>query len=225
MDDLLQIRAPLINFHVLREGDSLYLIDSGFTGGWKRLQQRLRKRGWDMLPIQGILLTHGHLDHTFNVARIKDATDCQVAASPMDARHLTGNYPYRGLARVCGLLEGLGRSILGYRAFTLDRPLAEGDELPIWGGLRVLHLPGHTAGHIGFHCPARRLVFTGDLFASYGNCPHYPPAIFNSCPEYFAASRQKVLSLSPKGLIPNHGDRASPEEHWARFQRLKRTPT
>ena len=49
----------------------------------------------------------------------------------------------------------------------IDVPIADGDELPFWGGLRVVHLPGHTLGHCGFYSKAHDLLFSGDLFASY----------------------------------------------------------
>jgi hypothetical protein len=31
--DLLTVRSPFVNFHVLRDDDGLYLLDAGFIGG------------------------------------------------------------------------------------------------------------------------------------------------------------------------------------------------
>jgi glyoxylase-like metal-dependent hydrolase (beta-lactamase superfamily II) len=64
--DLLQIRTPAVNFHVLRANNGLYLINAGFISGRKYLQRALVDRGWEKLPIIGILVTHGHLDHILN---------------------------------------------------------------------------------------------------------------------------------------------------------------
>lgn len=63
---------------------------------------------------------------------------------------------------------------LGFRKFTPMRLLDHGEFLDIWHGLTVIHLPGHTAGHSGFYCKCRKLLFCSDLFASYESFSHLP---------------------------------------------------
>ncbi len=36
MEDILQVRAPGLNFYVLRDSEGLYLIDAGFLGVKRR---------------------------------------------------------------------------------------------------------------------------------------------------------------------------------------------
>jgi glyoxylase-like metal-dependent hydrolase (beta-lactamase superfamily II) len=81
-------------------------------------------------------------------------------------------------------------------------------------------LPGHTAGHTGFLCERLKLLFCGDLFASFRGFSHLPPAILNTDPGLIALSVSRVLSLNLAGVIPNHADAASPAEHLARLRRL-----
>jgi glyoxylase-like metal-dependent hydrolase (beta-lactamase superfamily II) len=220
-DDILQVRAPALCFYVLRGSDGLYLIDGGFIGGRHLLARALRKRGWDREPIKGILVTHGHLDHILNVAPIAKASGAWIAAPRLDALHIQGRYAYRGLARICGALEGIGRPILGYTAFPVDRWLDDLSEVPVWHGLTAIHLPGHTDGHIGFYCARLRLLFCADLFASYGAIPHLPPDIFNSCPQHIPASVSRALSLDLAGVLPNHCDKASPATHLTRLRSFR----
>ena len=78
-------------------------------------------------------------------------------------------------------------------------PLHEGDELPFWGGLRVVHLPGHTAGHGGFFSAREGILFCGDLFASYGFSTHLPRRILNTEPARLPASVARVVALNPAG--------------------------
>ena len=60
----------------------------------------------------------------------------------------------------CGRLERVGYGVLRYRPAQIDRCISDGDELPFWGGLRVVHLPGHTEGHCGFYSARHDLLFS-----------------------------------------------------------------
>jgi len=220
LPDLLRVRTPLVNFHVLRDGSGLVLLDAGFIGGPRCLQRALVERGWESLPVTGILLTHGHLDHTLNVARLAKESGAWIAAPRLDGDRYLGQGKSRGWSRVSGVLESIGRPLLGFEPFTPDRWVEDADDLEIWGGLRAVHLPGHTEGHTGYYCPSRKLLFCGDLFASVGRFSHFPPAILNVDPSRMVASIDKALSLDLAGVIPNHADDAEPEEHLRRLRVL-----
>jgi len=220
--DLLQVRAPALNYYVLRDASGLYLLDAGFIAGRFLLRRALRQRGWEHEPILGIIVTHGHLDHILNVSAVARETGAWIAAPRLDADHYAGHPHYRGLARVTGCLESVGRPLLRFRPFVPDRWLDDGDFIDVWHGLRTVHLPGHTHGHMGFYCERLRLLFTADLFASYRGIAHFPPDIFNSAPEQIPQSAAAALAFNLAGVIPNHCDRASPEEHLQRFRRLQR---
>jgi glyoxylase-like metal-dependent hydrolase (beta-lactamase superfamily II) len=191
--------------HVLvDEHGRVAVIDSGLIGyeeKFRRLFARL-----DLAPssVDAILLTHGHLDHTGNVAWLKAWTGAPVFAHPLEQPHIDGVYPYRGPTRLCGALEALGRAVTRYRSVTIDHPIADGDELPFWGGLRVVHLPGHTLGHCGFWSERHRLLFCGDLVAMYGRWTVKPPRFLNVAPAMIAASLRKAAALQPRLVVPNH---------------------
>ncbi len=219
-DDLLQVRSFGINFHVLRDSKGLYLIDGGFIGGKELLHRALRERGWDKEPILGILVTHGHLDHILNIASIAEEAGAWIAAPRGDMSHYQGRPVYCGAARVTGSLEAIGRPLLGFHPFTPSRLLDDGDTLDIWHGLTTIHLPGHTAGHSGFYCPNLKLLFCGDLFASYGRWSHFPPAILNADSQQVRTSATKALALDLEGILPNHADSRSAEVHLEKFRQL-----
>lgn len=199
----------------------MYLLDAGFIGGRFFLRRALRERGWEGEPIRGIIVTHGHLDHILNVGTIARETGAWIAAPRLDADHFAGHPHYQGWARVTGCLENVGRPVLGFRPFVPDRWIDDGDFLDVWQGLRAVHLPGHTRGHMGFYCERLQLMFTSDLFASYRGFAHFPPDIFNSVPSQIPQSTAVALAFDLAGVIPNHCDRASPEEHLRRLRELQ----
>ncbi len=220
---LYKIRGMMVVFHLLVEGERAWLIDTGMAppelGPLRRL---LRRLGLSLQSIEAILLTHGHFDHAGNLAELKEATGAPVYGHPAEQRHIDGEYPYEGLARWCGRMEAFGRRTFHYRPARIDEPLGEGDELPFWGGLRVVHLPGHSDGHCGFYSARHDLLFSGDLFASYFFSTHVSPPIFTSRPELLPGSLRRVKDLDPRWIVPNHYDVLDGELHKRRFLELYR---
>jgi glyoxylase-like metal-dependent hydrolase (beta-lactamase superfamily II) len=198
------------------------MLDTGMVGEPALIRRRLRRLGLGPKSIRGILLTHGHLDHAGNLAWLKEWTGAPVYGHPAEQLHVDGRYPYEGITRWCGRLEALGHWAFRYRTAVIDEFIGEGDELPCWGGLRVMHLPGHTEGHCGFYSARHDLLFSGDLYASYFFKTHLPPPILNSRPELIPASLRRALALDPRWIIPNHYDVCDGALHKRRFVELCR---
>jgi len=219
-DNVLAIRSFGIVHYVIRDSDGLYLIDTGFIGASRRTERAIEARGWGALPIRGILLTHGHLDHILNAAPIARRHDACIAAPRADHDHYLGHPQYRGPNRFVGILETVGKSLCRFEPFTPDRWVEDGDEFPLLGGLRAIHLPGHTAGHTGYFCESRGWLFSGDLFASFGPFSHRPPVFFNEDSPAARRSIDKALSLNLRGVLPHHCLQATPQAHLERLRRL-----
>jgi glyoxylase-like metal-dependent hydrolase (beta-lactamase superfamily II) len=215
------IRGIMGVCHLLVDGrGEAVLLDTGLVGEPLQIRWLLRRLGLSPGSVKAILLTHGHIDHAGNLAWAKRWTGAPIYAHPAEQAHIDGTYPYTGAARWCGRMERIGYDVFNYRPAKIDRFLADGEELPFWGGLRVVHLPGHTTGHCGFYSARHRLLFSGDLFASYFFNTHLPPAILNSVPEQIQGSLERVLAMDPRLMVPQHYDVLDGVLHRERFQRL-----
>ena len=115
------------------------------------------------LKVEQIWLTHGHLDHAGGAKALKGEIDAARAAEGLEPAPILGPDARDGF-----LLEGIEEAQLqfgmqGMRNVAPDRFLAEGETLRLGDlAFEVLHVPGHTPGHLVFFERAARLAFSGD---------------------------------------------------------------
>lgn len=204
--DLHLVRGMMSVPHVLADASGVVLLDTGFPGDLKRIQKKLTEIGAGPEDVRAILLTHGHLDHAGNAAALKAWTGAPLYAHPLEQAHLDGRFPYTRMARVCGALEAAGRAVTSYASVPIDRPLHDGQELPLWGGLRVVHLPGHTLGHCGFYSARHDLLFSGDLWVRFMMRTQASPPIFSDDVSLVPGSLRKARAIGARWMVPGHYD-------------------
>ncbi len=132
------------------DGRAGAVIDPG--GDVARILDRVSALG---LSIERILLTHGHIDHAGGASALRDRLAGQVRIEGPGDRDgfLLASLPEDG--RRFGIMDA--------RAVVPDRFLAEGDQIALGSHrLDVLHVPGHTPGHIVFVERRARLAQLGD---------------------------------------------------------------
>jgi glyoxylase-like metal-dependent hydrolase (beta-lactamase superfamily II) len=200
--------------HVLVDAGGAVLLDTGFPGDAGRIKRVMAKAGVGPRDVRAILLTHGHIDHAGNAAMLKAWTGAGIYAHPLEEEHVAGMYPYSGFARLTGWLEAAGRAVTRYRPVTIDHRLNDGDELPFWGGLRVVHLPGHTDGHCGFYSARHQLLFSGDLWVRFLMRTQTSPRIFSDNVAQVPGSMLKAQSFRARWVVPGHYD--LPNATWLR---------
>jgi len=218
---VVRLGGPLVSAHLLVDAAGLTLIDAGLWGVGNELRQVVKALGRRPGELRNIILTHGHLDHAGGAAEIQEwSGGAQVWVHAADRDHVLQHVRYQGITRLCGVLEKAGTWLGGYRAPLMGGELIDGHVLPFWGGVRVLHLPGHTPGHCALVSEANGLVFSGDLFASYAWSVHVPPRFLSRDLKRVKVSLRLLAEREPQAVLPSHYDWMDPALHARRLQRL-----
>jgi hydroxyacylglutathione hydrolase len=179
-------------------GEQCVVIDPGI-GVIDRLDEVLARH---RLRPAAVLLTHGHLDHTFSVAPVCGARGVTAYVHPGDREMLAD--PAKGLSTDLTALFG-GR--LPYSEPDDVAELRDGTVMEIAGlSLTVEHAPGHTGGSVLFRTPGDEapLCFSGDvLFAGSIGRTDLPGGDW---PTMRASLRDRVLPLPDETVVlPGHG--------------------
>jgi glyoxylase-like metal-dependent hydrolase (beta-lactamase superfamily II) len=153
----------VVNSYLFADDDgSLTLVDAGLRRAHTKVLAALDQLGKAPGDVHRILLTHAHADHAGGLKASQQATGADVLAHDREAVYLReGRPPPYNTATLYGrLLTRL--PVGGFAKTDVATTFSHGEVLPVAGGMRVVHTPGHTPGHCSFlHTPTGVLV-TGD---------------------------------------------------------------
>lgn len=172
--------GDFINTMVFVELDgSVTLVDCGTRWAPPRIVKGLAAIGKHPRDVQKIVLTHGHNDHVGGAADMVRRTGVPgVAVHSDDVEYVeTGTSPPMDHSTISGRLLSRTR-YGGFAATPVAEQLTDGQLLPVGGGLRIHHTPGHTPGHISLlHEPTETLI-TGDAIWNMASRMSWPTKTF-----------------------------------------------
>ncbi len=193
------IRLIGANAYLIVE-DELTLIDAGHRGSIRLLAPYLKRIGRQMNDITRIVCTHGHPDHIGGVHEIAGASGAIVHMHQADMERLR--------IRLREVLSGRPApgAIIAFltRAPADAVPLGDGDILPMLGGTRVIHTPGHTPGSICLYSESHRLIIVGDILQRLKGQVTLPNYLFTDDMGEARRSIARLAGLEVETILFSH---------------------
>ncbi len=200
------------NVYLLAAEAGLVLIDAGLTNAPQVIAAQVAAGGLSLSDVRTIVVTHAHGDHIGGLPELVARTGAQVLAHRDEVAFAerTQSLPARSLLqRLMGLMQGRGAG--PFPPVKVSRALVEGDVVEALGGLRVMHVPGHTPGSICLYQAEQRLLFCGDIvvpkrLAGGQVGLDYGPAMFAVDAGEARRTVRRLADLPLEVLCPGHGD-------------------
>ena len=184
---IMQWRVPPYDngtYIVIDDRRDALLIDPAM--GERQVIDAVKEQG---LHLVEILNTHGHPDHIYGTAAVKQATNARLAIHRLDAYRLGPDRPTTTLEiPPCDADDLFDEGALGYVA---DLKVA------------ALHTPGHTEGSTCFYFENERILFSGDVIFQ-GSTGRWD--LPGGDREQMERSLERVMTLPPDTKVyPGHG--------------------
>lgn len=153
--------ADLVSsFAFVDDDGQVTLVDAGTKRAPRRILAGLEHIGVAPSDVTRLLVTHAHPDHIGGLATMRGRTGATVAVHERDAAYVReGKGPVLDRSTLGGRLLRRNR---GSAPTPVEDELVDGQVLDVGGGLRVVHTPGHSPGHVALLHQASSVLITGD---------------------------------------------------------------
>ena len=193
-----QFRVLGARITVLIEDGRAILVDTGLQGSLLPITGGLKDLGLTLDHIDTVVITHAHPDHCGGLGELVEGTEIKVAAHRLDADIISGTVTPPNPLRnelLAKMAEPVLPKLMG-DPVPVDLPLEDGDIIPFGAEVRVVHLPGHTAGSIALYLPTKRVIIVGDALQYRFSLKLSPPAEgVTQHPDEALRSLEKLLDL------------------------------
>ncbi|MEM0097191.1 MAG: MBL fold metallo-hydrolase [Conexivisphaerales archaeon] len=182
------------NLYFVRWENEGIIIDTGMPGNARKICDFMKR--CDLIKVNGIILTHYHIDHAGSAASLRRITRAPVLAHEEDEPYITGE---RAPEHIDLMPNDMKKAYSKYRATVVDKRLRDGDKI---FGFTVIHVPGHTPGSIALY--DGKALFSGDSLNIINGKVQGDPG-YGADREGTLSSMEKLIELNCEILLPGHG--------------------
>lgn len=196
----LDFHGNMIHPTLLLDDEMAVLIDTGFPGQMEDLRVAIQQAGVSINKLHAVILTHQDMDHIGCLPEILKLPSqrVNVYAHELDKPYIQGEMPLIKDAHMENPPKG-----------KVDETLIDGQVLPFCGGIRVIHTPGHTPGHISLYLERSKILIAGDsMYSEDGNLGgiHAPTTMDMQAARQ---SLKKFTALDLAAVVCYHGGLSS----------------
>ena len=191
------------NAYLLVEDERLTLVDAGLPGYGKKILGYIVSIGRKPSELTRVIVTHSHPDHTGSLKWLSQVTGATVMAHKADTRPDSKTesqwlyYP--------GQPPSFAWNVPFLHRIPAHEFIEDGQLLPVLGGLRVMHTPGHTPGSVCLYLKDQRVLFTGDTLLADGYCFRRPVPFPGTSFRDYRASVDRLALLPFEAACVGHG--------------------
>ncbi|MFJ5563229.1 MBL fold metallo-hydrolase [Lysinibacillus xylanilyticus] len=192
----LEYHGNIIHPTLLWDQEMAVLIDTGFPRQIEDLRVAIEKVGVSFDKLKVIILTHQDIDHIGSLPEILQecGSNITVYAHELDKPYIQGDLPLLKDGHIENPPNG-----------KVNGTLTDGQELPYCGGIRVIHTPGHTPGHISLYLKQSKTLIAGDSMYSVDGIIGgiHVPTVLDL--QEARLSLKKYLDLDIESVVCYHG--------------------
>ncbi len=195
-EHIYRIDGTNANVYVIFSESGVVQIDSGFRGQLQRIRAFYSSLG---VRPGFVLITHSHIDHIWELARVVDEYSPEVYAHPLEAQVIEGQRPMYSSSLLLGVFGRLLRprpvkGIKGIISMNIK-------------GLEAVETPGHTPGSTSFIYvdDGKKYIFAGDA-AFEANGRLFVNRRYATDVSVAERSLDKIIHMGPGIVLPGHGN-------------------
>jgi glyoxylase-like metal-dependent hydrolase (beta-lactamase superfamily II) len=210
MIDIVPLKVGNANVYILKENDSVLLIDTGVPKKENQIIKSMARH--DIIPaeLDLIILTHEHYDHVGSLKALQDVSEAKVIAHKK-ARPIIecGETVFpQGATGIGRFVRKVIAPMVSGRSFfapaivdmTVD---AEYDLKPHGFDGKVIHTPGHSASSLSVVLDSGE-AFVGDTLFNLFPIGRLFPPFADDVPRLLESWR-RLLEIGPSVIYPGHG--------------------
>lgn len=206
----------VFNPTLIWDENSAILVDTGLPGQIDVIKTEMARAGVPLKHLKAVVLTHQDIDHIGNIEALVNELEIEVFAHELDQPFIEGIKPLMKTdpskmpeEEWEALPEPMKEIYSNPPKAIITRALTDGEELPVCGGIQVIHTPGHTPGHISlYHKNSKTLIAGDSMFCMEGSLKG-PIAHVTPNNELAVKSLRKYLDYDIENVICYHGGLAT----------------
>jgi len=211
--------AGVMNAVLIWENEEVILVDTGLPGMINTIKDAIEEIGVQFDRLNKIIITHQDLDHIGSLSSIlKDPSHkIEVFAHEEEKPYIQGEkipikYTPERMAEMEARLNSLpqekrdaSKAMFANLKANVDITVHDGECLPYCGGIKIIHTPGHTPGHICLYLIRYKTLITGDSMNIVNGHLVGPMPQYSYNMEEAMESLKKLTQLDIQTVICYHG--------------------